>query len=111
MDDNCEGATLHDADTAKLIFRRETEKLVLLQCRLEIYRTTKDYIQEVAFNEMRLPTGYFSNNDKTAVRTVLTFDQAKILLNAISFEHLIKKKRSSLTSRKSLPGMSLRSAT
>ena len=72
---------------------RESNKLSLLECRLEIYTTIWQYVGQVAFNEFRLPSDYISKNDPNVMRAIVTFKQAKILVNAISLEELTKKNK------------------
>ena len=70
------------------MLRRETQKLSLLDCRLEIYTTVLQQVAQVAFNEVRLATDHTSKNEPKVIRAILTFKQALILVNAISLKHI-----------------------
>ena len=64
----------------------------MLESRLEIYTTVSSYVTQVPFNEMRLPANHTSRNDPYAFfRTIVTFRQAKILVNAVSLTDIANK--------------------
>ena len=81
-------ATQWDITTAKDVLRRESQKLSLLECRLEIYSTIFEQVPQVAFNEIRLATDHTSRNDTNAIRAIVTFRQAGMLVDGVSLTHI-----------------------
>ena len=79
-----DAATESDLTAAKHVLRRESQKLSLLECRLEIYTTILEQVAQVAFNEIRLATDHTSNNDTKVKRAIVTFKQAGMLVDAVS---------------------------
>ena len=75
------------------MLRREPQKLSLLEARLEIYETVLQQVAQVAFNEQRLATDHSSRNDTKVRRAVVTFKQAKMLVEAVLREEIVKNKR------------------
>ena len=63
---------------------RESQKLALLDSRLEIYDTVLQQVEEIAFNEIRLATDHTSKNDTKVIRAIVTFKQARTLVDAVS---------------------------
>ena len=55
------------------MLRRESKKLTLLECRVEMYITIWEQVTQVAFNEIRLATDHTSNNDTKVKRAIVTF--------------------------------------
>ena len=85
-------ATAWDLKIAKQTLRRESQKLSLLECRLEIYTTTLEYFrQAIPFNEIRLPSDHASSNEKQVVRAILTFKQAELLVDAVLLPRMAKE--------------------
>ena len=82
-----------DLEAAKHVLRRESQKLSLLDARLEIYDTVLQLVAQVAFNEVRLATDHTSNNDTKVKRAVVTFKQARMLVDAVSLEEIAKRKK------------------
>ena len=82
-----------DLEAVKHMLRRESQTLSLLETRLEIYETDLQQVAEVAFNEQRLAANHSSRNDTEVRRAVVTFKQAKMLVEAVLREELIKDKR------------------
>ena len=70
------------------MLRRESQKLSLLDARLEIYDTVLQQVAQVAFNEIRLATDHTSNNDTNVKREVVTFEQAGMLVDAVSLDDI-----------------------
>ena len=66
------------------MLRRESHKLSLLYCRVAIYETVLDHVEHIAFNEIQVANDHTSNNDKKVKRTMVTFQQAMQLVDAIS---------------------------
>ena len=75
------------------MIRREAQKLSLLECRLEIYTTILEHTAQVAFNEIRLATDHTSRNDSKAIRTIVTFKQAALLVQSISLTQILNKEK------------------
>ena len=88
-----DAATECDLAAAKHVLRRESQKLSLLDSRLEIYATVLQQVEQVAFNEIRLATDHTSNNDTKVIRTIVTFKQAGILVDAISPTEITKNNK------------------
>ena len=65
----------------------------MLDCRLEIYTTVLNHVEQVAFNEMRLATDHTSNNEPKVIRAIVTFKQAGMLVNAISQTDIVNKNK------------------
>ena len=87
-----EYANLIDVILAKSLIARETHKLLLLECRLEIYDTVCEHSgTQVAFNEERLAADHTSHNDTRAIRAIMTFRRAKMLLRHVSLESIVEK--------------------
>ena len=76
-------ATESDLEAVKHMLRRESRKQSLLEARLEIYETVVQPVAEVAFNEQRLATKHNIRNDTKVRRAVVTFKQAKMLVDAV----------------------------
>ena len=85
-----DAATEWDLAAAKHVLRRESQKLSLLDSRLEIYATVLQQVAQVAFNEIRLATDHTSNNDTKVKRTIVTFRQAGMLVDAVSLTEIAK---------------------
>jgi len=83
-----QAATETDLAAAKHVFRRESQKLSLLETRIEIHTTISQQIGQVGFNEVRLATDHSSNNDTKVKRAIVTFKQAGMLVDAVSLEHI-----------------------
>ena len=75
------------------MLRRESQKLSLLEARLEIYDTVLQQVAQVAFNEQRLATDHTSNNDTKVKRAVVTFKQAGLFVHAVSLAEIAKNKK------------------
>ena len=90
---------------------RESQKLSLLECRLEIYSTIFEQVPQVAFNEIRLATDHTSNNDTKAKRAIVTFKQAGMLVDAVSLTDIANEKKVIVDMEKSAPGTSHANAT
>ena len=75
------------------MFLRETQKLNLLECRLEIYTTILEQVPQVPFNEMRLATDHTSDNDTKVKRAIVTFKQAGMLVDAVSLTEVAKNNK------------------
>ena len=71
----------------------ESQKLSLLECRLEIYTTVLEQVAQVAFNEIRLATDHTSNNDTKVKRAIVTFKQAGMLVDAVSLTDIANQKK------------------
>ena len=69
---------------AKHVLWRESKKLSLLECRLEIYSTILEQGAQIPFNEIRLATDHTSNNGTKVKRAIATFKQAGMLVDAVS---------------------------
>ena len=78
---------------AEQVLRRESQKLSLLECRLEIYSTVLEHVAQVAFNEIQLATDHTSNNDTKVKRAIVTFKQAGMLVNAVSLTDIANKNK------------------
>ena len=78
-----------DAEAAKQLLQNETQKLNLLESRIEIYKTLYNDCSQATCNEMRLAADHTSRNEK-ATRAIVTFRQARKLLGSISLDRLIK---------------------
>ena len=100
-----------DLEAVKHMLRRESQKLSLLEARLEIYETVLQQVAEVAFNEQRLATNHSSRHDTKVRRAVVTFKQAKMLVDAVLREEIANNKGWSSTFRKSAPGTTHAHAT
>ena len=85
-----DAATEYDLAAAKPVIRRESQKLSLLDSRLEIYATVLQQVAQVAFNEIRLATDHTSNNDAKVKRAIVTFKQAGMLVDAVSLTEVAK---------------------
>ena len=70
------------------LLQSEARKLNLMESRLEIYETLLHDMTQVACNEIRLAADPTSRSEK-ADTTIVTFRQARMLLNAISLDDLI----------------------
>ena len=103
-------ATELDLESVKHMLRRESQKLSLLEARLEIYETVLQQVAQVAFNEQRLATNN-NNNDTNVRRAVVTFKQAKMLVDAVLREEIAKNERLIVDSSKSAPGATHANAT
>ena len=57
-----DAATEWDLAAAKHVLRRESQKLSLLESRLEIYTTVSSHVTQVPYNEVRLPADHTSKN-------------------------------------------------
>ena len=87
------GATEYDLTAAKNVIRRETQKLSLLDARLEIYATVLHHVAEVAFNEIRLATDHTSKNDTKVKRAIVTFKQAGMLVDAVERKEITRNNK------------------
>ena len=111
-EDYMEAATECDLAATKQVLRREAQKLSLLESRLEIYATVLQQVPQVAFNENRLANDHTSGNDSKVMRAIVTFRQARILVDQVSLTQIAQKKKSlSSTSHKSATGTSWANAT
>ena len=81
-------ATELDLAAVKQTLQRESRKLGLLECRLEIYTTILDQVAHVPFNEVRLATDHTSKNDTKVIRAIVTFKQAGLLVDGVSWTHI-----------------------
>ena len=88
-----DAATECDLAAAKHVLRRESQKLSLLDSRLEIYATVLQQVAQVAFNEIRLATDHTSNNDTKVKRAIVTFKQAGMLVDAVSLTEIAKNNK------------------
>ena len=88
-----DAATESDLVAAKHVLRRESQKLSLLESRLEIYATVLQQVSQVAFNEIRLATDHTSNNDTKVKRAIVTFKQAGMLVDAVSVTEIVRDKK------------------
>ena len=86
-------ATELDLSDTKKLLRQESQKLSLLECRLEIYTTILDHTAQVAFNEIQWATDHTSRNDSKAIRTIVTFKQAALLVQSISLTQILNKEK------------------
>ena len=75
------------------MLRRESQKLSLLETRLEIYETVLQHVMQIAFNETRLATDHTSNNDPKVKRAIVTFKQAGMLVDAVSLTDIAKNNK------------------
>ena len=80
-----EAANPGDLEEIQDVLLKETHKLILLESRMEIYATVSEIMpRQVPFNEFRKANDHTSRNDDCrAIRTILTFQQAKILIDKI----------------------------
>ena len=88
-----DAATKSDLTAAKHVLRRESQKLSLLECRVEIYSTILDYVAQVPFNEIRLATDHTSRNEPGVIRAIVTFKQARILVDSVLLTPIYKKNK------------------
>ena len=88
-----EVATELDLTAVKQTIRRESQKLSLLECRLEIYNTISDQVAQVAFNEIRLAADHTSKNDTKVIRAIVTFKQAGLLVDGVSLTHIANENK------------------
>jgi hypothetical protein len=88
-----DAATEYDLAAAKHVIRRESQKLSLLDSRLEIYATVLQHVAEVAFNEIRLATDHTSKNDTKVKRAIVTFKQAGMLVDAVERTEIVKNNK------------------
>ena len=88
-----DAATEWDLAAAKHVLRRESQKLSLLECRLEIYNTISDQVAQVAFNEIRLAADHTSKNDTKVIRAIVTFKQAGRLVDGVSLPHIANENK------------------
>ena len=88
-----DAATEWDLAAAKHVLRRESQKLSLLDSRLEIYATVLQQVAQVAFNEIRLATDHTSKNDPNVNRTIVTFKQAGMLVDAVSLTEITESNK------------------
>ena len=88
-----EAASKSDVEAATDLLLRESKKLSLLDCRLEIYSTVLEHVSQVAFNEIRLATDHTSNNDTKVKRAIVTFKQAGMLVDAVSLTEVAKNNK------------------
>ena len=93
------------------MLRRESKKLSLLECRLEIYTTILEQVAQVAFNEIRLATDHTSNNDPKVKRAIVTFRQAGILVDAVSRTEIAKNNKLIADISNTSPGTTYAHAT
>ena len=93
------------------MLRREVQKLSLLDSRVEIYTTVSSHITQVPFNEQRLPADHTSNNDLKAIRAIVTFRQAKMLINAVSLRNIADKGKLLIDLQQITPGTPATTAT
>ena len=88
-----DAATEFDMAATTQVIRQESHKLSLLDSRLEIYATVLHHVTEVAFNEIRLATDHTSKNEPNVKRAIVTFKQAKMLVDAVSLDEIHKNKK------------------
>ena len=88
-----DAATECDLVAAKHVLRRESQKLSLLECRLEIYTTVLEQVAQVAFNEIRLAADHSNHNDTKVIRAIVTFKQAGMLVDAVSLTEIAKNNK------------------
>ena len=88
-----DAATEYDLTVAKDVIRRESQKLSLLECRLEIYSTILEQVTQIAFNEIRLAADHTSNNDPKVIRAIVTFKQAGMLVDAVSLTEIANNQK------------------
>ena len=88
-----DAATEFDMAAAKQVIRQESHKLSLLDSRVEIYDTVLQRVTEVAFNEIRLATDHTSKNEPNVKRAIVTFKQAKMLVDAVSLYEIHKNNK------------------
>ena len=73
---------------------REYRKLLLLDCRTEIYTTIAAQIQQVPFNEVFLNFDeHIRKNEPYVVRAILTFRQAATLVDHIMLHEIATQKK------------------
>ena len=72
---------------------QEPHKLSLLDSRLEIYATVLQHVTEVAFNKIQLATDHTSKSEPNVKRAIVTFKQAKMLVDAVSLDEIHKNKK------------------
>ena len=70
---------------------QESHKLSLPDSRLEIYTTVLQHVTEVAFNEIQLATDHTSKHEPKVKCAIVTFNQANMLVDAISLDEIHKK--------------------
>ena len=73
-----------ELDIAKHAIQRETQKMLLLEAKLEIYEIVLQHVTQVAFNEIRLATDHSRKNDPNVIRAIVSFKQAGMLVDAVS---------------------------
>jgi len=87
-----------EKEAAKQLMQIENKKLNLIEAKLRIYETVLENDSAVSFNddmtvsfnELWLAAGHNSRNNTNAVRVIISFDQARVLLENISLRDLIR---------------------
>lgn len=79
-------ATESDLAAATRVILQESHKLSLPESRLDIYTTVLQHVTEVAFNEIQLATDHTRKNVPNVKHAIVTFNQAKMLVDAISLD-------------------------
>jgi len=90
---HCAVATERDLAIANNVIRQETRKLNIIDAKLKIHETVLNHVAKVAFNEIRLGTDVPINNDTEVQRAIVTFQQARMLVDAVEREDIIKKNK------------------
>ena len=88
-----DAASESDLTAAKEVLRRESQKLSLLECRLELYTSVFEQITQVPFNEARLAADHTSHNDTKSIRAIVTFKQARMLVDAVSLKDIAENNK------------------
>ena len=86
-----------DIEVTKHVLQLESQKLSVLEARLEIYATVLQGAPQgslpIFFNENRQATDHASKNETHVTRAIVTFKQARMLVDAILLAEIIQRNK------------------